>query len=117
MSSTLLLSQDNWDLVIDTSGNIAAATDPYSLAQDVASAVRVFTGDIWYDTAQGIAYLTRVLGQRPTNQFLKGQIEARALTVPGVVSARCLFVALQDRKLSGQVQIIDTTGASNNVSF
>jgi hypothetical protein len=39
------------------------------------------------------------------------------LTVPGVVSARCLLANLKGRALSGQIQIIDTTGATNNVQF
>ena len=40
--NTLLLDLTNWDLLVDASGNIAVASDPYSVAQDVASAVRVF---------------------------------------------------------------------------
>ena len=40
--STLLLDQTEWDLVLDASGNIALASPPYALAQDVASAVRTF---------------------------------------------------------------------------
>lgn len=114
---TLILAQDTWDLITDISGNIALATEPYSIAQDVASAVRVFKGELWYDTATGIPYFQTVLGQAPSMQYLRTAIEARALTVPGVVQAQCLFARLEDRKLRGQVQIIDTTGASNNVSF
>lgn len=116
--NTLLLDQDTWDLVLDINGNIAMATQPYALAQDVASAVRTFVGDLWYDQSAGIPYLTRVLGQVPDLAFLRARAEEAALTVPGVVTARCLFAALTaERVLRGQIQFIDTDGASRNVTF
>ena len=114
---TLLLDQSAWDLMLDASGNIAMATEPYAIAQDVASAVRLFAGELWYDTSQGIPYFENILGKRPPLQYIKAQVEKAALTVPSVVSARCLFAAFKSRKLTGQIQIIDTTGASNNVQF
>lgn len=115
--NTLLLDQAEWDLVLTIEGNIAVASAPYAVAQDVASAVRVFLGELWYDTRLGIPYFGKVLGARPNLQFLKSQIEAAALKVPTVVQARCLFATLTDRNLTGQIQIIDATGAKNNVSF
>lgn len=114
---TLLLAQDTWDLVLDISGNIAAATEPYAVAQDVASEVRLFIGELWYDTTNGIDYLGRVLGERPNMQYLKGQIETQALKAQNVVSARCLFSSFDDRVLHGQVQVVDKDGATVVVSF
>jgi hypothetical protein len=117
MADTLLLSQDIWDLVLDISGNIAMATAPYAVAQDVASACRTFAGEAWYDTTQGVPYFSDILGQPLNTSFIKSKIEAAALTVPDVVSARCTIVTFQGRELRGQVEIIDTTGAQNNVQF
>jgi hypothetical protein len=114
--NTLLLDIAAWDLALDINGNIAVASEPYAIAQDVASAVRLFAGELWYDTTQGVPYFD-VLGNVPNLQFIKLQIEKAALTAPGVVTARCLFAALTNRVLTGQVQIIDATGASNNVTF
>ena len=42
--NTLLLDTLRWDLCLDVHGNIAVASDPYSVAQDVASAIRTFSG-------------------------------------------------------------------------
>lgn len=114
---TLLLDQSQWDLVLDIEGNIAVASAPYAVAQDVASAVRVFLGELWYDTAQGVPYFQDILGERPSLQFLKSEIEAVALTVPTVAKARCLFASFEGRTLTGQIQIIDDTGVTNNVTF
>ena len=115
--NTLLLDQSAWDLVIDSAGNIAMATPPYALAQDVASAVRLFLGELWYATAKGIPYFEDVLGQLPPLSLLTGYIEKAALTVPGVVSAQCIISAFDAREITGQIQFIDETGAANNVTF
>ena len=73
--NTLLLDQSAWDLVIDSAGNIAMATPPYALAQDVASAVRLFLGELWYNTPKGIPYFEDVLGQLPPATLLTGYME------------------------------------------
>lgn len=114
---TLLLDRTAWDLVIDSSGNIAMADEPYALAQDVASAVRLFLGELWYQTEKGVPYFEDVLGHLPPQSLLISHIERAALAVPGVVSAKCIISGLTERTVIGQVQFIDETGAANNVTF
>ena len=115
--NTLLLDQGQWDLVIDSAGNIAMATPPYALAQDVASAVRLFLGELWYNTPKGIPYFEDVLGHLPPLSLLTGYMEQAALTVPGVVSAQVIISEFSGREITAQVQFIDETGAANAVSF
>ena len=45
--NTLYLDPQSWDLVLDAAGNIAMAKDPYAKAQDVASACRLFSGELY----------------------------------------------------------------------
>lgn len=115
--NTLLLDQSAWDLVIDSSGNIAMAKPPYALAQDVASAIKLFVNELWYAPDNGIPYFENVLGKLPPTSLITGYIEKAALTVPGVVSARCILSTFDSREVTGQVQFIDETGAANGVFF
>jgi len=115
--NTLLLDRDTWDLVLDAAGNIAMATPPYALAQDVASAVRTFLGEVWYDMTQGIPYFSEVLGKLPPAALLTQLISKQAKTVPGVVTAQCVITAFNARGVSGQIQFTDTSGASTHVNF
>lgn len=108
MATTMLLDQTLWDLVTDTSGNWAVASEPYSVAQDVASAIKTFLGECYYDTTIGIPYFQQILGQFPSLQFLRAQFVGAALTVPLVTSAQCFFGSLKDREISGQVQFTYT---------
>lgn len=115
--NTLLLDRSQWDLVLDSLGNIAMALPPYALAQDVASAVKLFLGELWYDTTKGIPYFTEVLGELPPPSVLIGLIEQAALTVPGVVSAQCIIQSFDNREVRGQIQFIDETGAASGITF
>lgn len=114
---TLALDTIAWDLVLDVNGNIAVAEAPYSIAQDVASAVRTFIGECWYDTSQGLPYWQKILGQRPPLSYVKEQIIKAGLTVPNTVSIEVFFNEFTDRNLSGQIQIIDTDGVQSQVGF
>lgn len=114
---TLLLDQEAWDLVLDSFGNIALASPSYSLAQDVASAIRLFQGELWYDTTQGVPYFQDILGQKPPLSLLTGLIETAALTVPAVISAQCVISSFSNRVAAGIVKFIDASGQENGVTF
>lgn len=114
---TLLLDTDLWDLVLDASGNIAVADVPYALAQDAASAIRLFRGELWYDTEPGVPYFDQILGQFPPIALMKAEFEAAAMTVPGVVAARCYITSTDGRLVTGQVQVTDRDGAITAAGF
>jgi hypothetical protein len=114
--STLLLDPTTWDLVLDVSGNIAVASGPYAAAQDIASAVRTFLGECWYDRTQGVPYLQTILGKNPPIGVFQAAIVAAAESVPGVASAVCVISSFsaETREVVGQIQFRlndGTTGA------
>lgn len=108
--NTLFLNPQTWDLTIDSNGNIAVTTNPYSLAQDAACAIKLFAGEFRYDTKLGLPYWTKILGQRPSIQLLKQLFVAAALTVPEIVSAKCFIKSNSNRGLVGQIQVMDING-------
>ena len=108
--STMLLDTVQWDLVVDLNGNIAVATEPYSLAQDAASAIRTFQGEVYYNTDFGTPYWSVILAQNPPASLVKTYLEEAALTVPGVEQAQAFIQSITNRTVTGQVQIADNTG-------
>ena len=110
MASTLFLNPTTWDLVADASGNIAVAAEPYALAQDAASAIRTFKGEVWYDSTVGVPYWALILGKQPPISLMKSKFTAAALTVPGVVSAKCYLASIINRNVIGQVQVTSSSG-------
>lgn len=125
--STLYLDPQAWDLIADASGNIAVAAPPYALTQDVASACRVFLGEVYYDDSQGIPYLgntrdvaspgEQLLGRTPALNILQGYLADAAISVPDVESASAVVSSFQDRIATGQVQFTTTDGTSLRVAL
>lgn len=117
MAQTLLLDTVTWDLVLDINGNIALASEPYSLAQDAASAIKTWLGELYFDTTIGVAW-NSIVGQRPALALLKAALVAAAETVPGVGAAQVFISSLTDRNVSGQVQVVSAaTGQTQYASF
>lgn len=109
--TTLLLDQGTWDLCLDALGNIAVASAPYAIAQDVASQVKTFLGECWYDNTQGVPYWQQILGQRPPASLIESDIENQALLVPDVASATATIGGVtKQRNAIGQLLVTDTDG-------
>ncbi len=115
--STLLLDQTTWDLVADASGNIALATDPYAIAQNVASACQTFLGECWYNTLNGVPYWEQIFGQSPPLSLVKSDLIAAALTVPGCTNPQVFLNNIQNRTLSGQIQFTGPSGVALATTF
>lgn len=114
MPSTVLLDPSAWDLLVDGSRNIAVAAEPYALAQDAGSAIKLFQGEDYYDTERGVPYWDQILGHWPPLQVMKSLWVTAALTVPDVIAAQCFISDFIDRRIIGQVQV---TGASGTATI
>lgn len=118
MASTLLLNVASWDLSLDTNNNIAVAAEPYSLAQDAASAIQTYLGEVYYDTTIGVPYLTQVFGQSIPLSLLKQLLVDAALSASAdIASAQVFISSFSNRELGGQVQIVSKTGQSSAANF
>lgn len=114
---TIFLRPDTWDLEVDSSGNIAVASDVYRQAQDVATACRTFARDLYYDQAAGIPYFESILGQNgfPLSLY-KMYLERAALSVSGVVSANAQL-KMQNRVVSGAIIFTNTEGQTGQITL
>ena len=117
MAKTLLLNPETWDLMVAANQNIAVAAEPYALAQDAASSIKLFYGECYYDTTRGVPYWEEILGRWPTVQLMKAKFVAAAKTVPGVTAAQCFIESIIDRRPKGQVQTTDINGSTATVGF
>ncbi|MDE2426333.1 MAG: hypothetical protein KGO96_10555 [Elusimicrobia bacterium] len=107
--NTLLLDS-NWDIGTDELGNLAVATGPTAVAQDVACACRTWFGELWYDVTQGVHY-ELILGENPPFQFIKMELAREALRVPMVGSVLAFLTGPGPKRVvGGQMQVYDTLG-------
>jgi hypothetical protein len=87
------------------------------LAQDAASAIKLFKGEDYYATDRGVPYWGQILGHWPTIRVMKENFVTAAKTVPGVTAAACFIESIEDRRPKGQVQITSANGAQATVGF
>lgn len=109
---SLLLDRGIWDICLDANGNIAVADSPYAIAQDVACAIRLFKGELWFDTTKGVPHFQQILGHHPSLSVLKAALQTAALTVPEVATATVFVSGVKNREVQGQVQVTSTSGAT-----
>lgn len=115
---SLLLDRTTWDLSLDADGNLAICTEGYSILQDVACAVRTWSGECWYDTSLGLTYDNGIFNGSTPMALLKSQAEAAALAVPGVSAAQCALIGPRaDRSLGGAIAVTFTSGETASVQF
>jgi hypothetical protein len=107
---TLALDSINWDLVLDSAGNIVVLTGIQALVQDAASACMLYAGELWYDTTQGVPYFQQLWGQLPPQSLVEAKFADAALSVIGVVSASVTIKAFTQRGVSGTVTVTDSSG-------
>jgi len=117
MTTSILLALNSWDATVDTKADIALASEPYSTAQDVATACRTFQGELWYDTTAGVPYFQLILGKLPPLQLVKSILVKTAKSVLGVLTANVFFTSFNKRTLSGQIQITNNDGTTATVAF
>lgn len=117
MTTSLLLDQDTWDLIVDANGNMALCSEPYAVAQDVSCAIRTFSGELIFDLDRGIPYFEEILGKTPPLQLIQNTITNEALKVQNVSQARTIINKSDNGNISGEIQIIDTDGEQANVGF
>lgn len=127
MADTLLLDPNTWDLTLDAGGNIALASgkyprDPaksaaYGLAQDVACQCRLFLGELYYDTTQGVPYWQQLLGYIPNVSLINAKFIEAAFQVQGVQAAKFFNISVLDRKVVAQLQVTDVAGNTAVLGF
>lgn len=109
--NTLFLHPNTWDLTLDVRGNIAISRDVYAIAQDIASACRVFKKDLYFDQEEGIPYLEEILGKSKYSLSLyRTQLEDQAKTVPEVETAQAILSTLSGRVVMGRIEFTTTDG-------
>lgn len=114
---TLLLDNTLWDLCLDAAGNLAIADDPYQRAQSVANALKLFSGELWYDTSRGVPYFAQILAHTPPLALFKEFMVRAALTVPNVANADCVINSFEGRTITGQVTFTAADGTTGTVAI
>lgn len=117
--STMGLNASTWDLALDGFGNMASFSGGLDIAQDAASAIKLFLGELYYDTTIGVPYFNQVFGPSYSAGTVQNLLQNAALSVPGIVSAVAQISAFDyaHRILTGKVLVTTDTGQNLTIFF
>lgn len=101
----------SWDIYVDDYGNIAIKESLPRLAQDVASSVRVFRGELPRDTQRGINY-NDIDGIQDT---LNHDIIQQANLVEGVAEVTVDYERRENRVLTPTIYVKSEDGETVEV--
>lgn len=113
---SLKLNQETWDLETDGNHNIAVIQNSDAIAQNVATRIKLFLGEQYYQSNTGIPYFN-ILGKNISLSYLTSLIEKESLKVNGVTESKCVINSVKDRYLKGTLLFIDNLGNESNVNF
>lgn len=116
MDTCKLTTDGTWDFDLDAFGNVATTGDStgdpeYRLAQDAATRVLSWQGEVYYDDTIGIPYPS-ILGGPPSLPFISSLYAQQAVLANGV--KQCVpdftYTPGAQRELTGQLLVADANG-------
>ena len=108
-----LFLNDNWDITLDSSGDLATTAGRYCDAQNVANATRLFTHDAFLAQQKGIPHFSIDLGVIPSLSEIRSWYRKAAMGVENIQSATIDITAIDDdtRTLRGIITANVTDGS------
>ena len=102
MIAYTLSLDSNWDITLDSVGNIATRTEAYAIAQNAANAVRLFTKDAYFNQQKGIPHFDIELGNKGAISVpvLSARIRRAVLKIDGVIDADVSLVIKSNHLVS-----------------
>lgn len=113
-SKSFYLDPDSWDITLDGSGQMKISNNPYSIAQDVACAVKVIRGECYFDNTLGLRYYDELMGQPCSTGTVTAAIRAEAMKITTVSNASVTIIPDQSTRTSKvYIEITDTNHTSS----
>lgn len=119
MEKRSLFLNDNWDITLDSSGDLLTTRGLYCDAQNVANATRLFTRDAYLAQTQGIPHFDVDLGVIPALSEVRAWYRNAAMSVENIQSASIEITGLNPdtRTLEGTISATVENGEQITVEI
>jgi len=115
-STSLYLDPDSWDLTLNANGALKTVSNPYSIAQDVACALKTVLGECYFDNTIGIPYYEQLLGRPVTISTVISKLKTESERLSTVKSANVTLVPDRSTRVTkGYITITDTNSESSTL--
>jgi len=115
-STSLYLDPDSWDITFDANGSLKTVSNPYSIAQDVACALKTVYGECYFDNTIGVPYYDQLLGRPVTTSAVISKLKSEAERLSTVKSVNVTLVPDRTTRVTkGYITITDTNSESSTL--
>lgn len=118
-SYTAMLDE-NWDLCLDSNGNLKILSGATATAQNVCNECRLFKHDAYFRFEDGIDWFDDQLGKTVQSAVLTNRLRKAAQSVNDVTRVRSITINKLDnttRKLCGRVEIETVWGTNEQIEI
>ena len=106
-----LALDDNGDIYLDASGDLAGVSGRAAVASDLRSRLQTFLGEYIWNTGIGFPWRQEVLGEKVSLARFEELVRAETLATPGIVAIESLRASGSTlRELSCQLRARDDVG-------
>jgi hypothetical protein len=119
MNKRSLYLNENWDITLDSAGNIATTRGLYCDAQNVANAIRLFTRDAYLAQNQGVPHFSLDLGRMPALSEVRSWYRKAAVNTENIRSAVVDITAIdpETRTLRGIITCTSLNGKNFTIEI
>lgn len=110
---------DDWDIHLSSSGDIATTAGPYCDAQNVANIIRLFTFDAFLAQNRGVPHFALDLGKKPALSQVRAVYRKTAKQVENIADARVELTGVdaETRTLRGVIFVQTESGENLTVEI
>lgn len=112
--SSLLLNAD-WDISLDSNGDVKTTEGNYAIAQNTACRCRAFTRDMYFNQADGVPHFLVDISKKPNLAALTAIIQETANATSGVKNSNFENIQIENRKIHGDLGLELENGEVINV--
>ena len=103
----------DWDIQLDSSGNLAMSKGAQAIAQNISCACKNFKGGLWFFADHGIDWFSDALEQKFRKSLIASRIRQTAQSIEGVETVDAVNIDdlnTETRTVTGEVLFTTTEG-------
>lgn len=100
-----IASNDNNDIYLDTSGNVAMRRDLAACIQSCREVSQTLLGELPYAQSRGVAFFDVALVPNPPLGLYESQLRKQLMTVPGVIKVQSIAFNIDGPRLAYEAKI------------
>ena len=119
MNQRNLFLNSQWDIGLNSNGDLSTTSGLYCDAQNVANSIRLFTKDAYLSQDKGVPHFDLELGKKPPLSAVRQAYRRRGMEMDNIANIQCDGIGLdiENRRLTGRLIVTNETGEQATIGL